>query len=335
MADKPPTIASLARKLCREFPDTPSRTLAKRLYAENNLRISTLHSARMAILEARGAKGKRDRHKADPECVRPKGQAGWVPACPPSAAEPWLAVKIDGPAKILSISDVHIPYHSKEAVEAAVAYGRKLKPDTVILLGDVMDFYGASRYQKDPKKRQLTEEIEDGKKFLQWIRSQFTKQRVIYKLGNHDVRWDHLLWNKAPEICDLKDVQLHNVLEFEELGIERVDDNMILAGELPMLHGHELGKGISAPVNPARGAWLRGNHTALIGHYHRTSSHAETDLLQNEMMAWSQGCLCDRTPEYARINKWNWGFAWVDVAKSGQFNLHNCRISNDYQVRTA
>src|SRR5688572_24891259 len=140
MADKPESIASLARKLCREFPDTPSRTLAKRLYAENKLQISTLNSARMAICAVRGAKGKRDRHKAAADCVRPHGKAGWKPECPPSFSEPWHPVVIDGPAKILSLSDIHLPYHSEGALKAAVAYGKKLKPSVVLLNGDVMDF---------------------------------------------------------------------------------------------------------------------------------------------------------------------------------------------------
>jgi hypothetical protein len=167
------------------------------------------------------------------------------------------------------------------------------------------------------------------------LRSQFPKSQIVYKLGNHDERWDKYIWNNAPRLVGTKTAELHHALEFEKLGIKRVNDNMILAGELPMFHGHEMGKGISAPVNPARGAWMRGNHTAIIGHYHRTSAHAETDLMLNEMMAWSQGCLCDRRPDYARINKWNWGFAHIEVANGGQFNLHNCRISNDYKVRTA
>lgn len=333
MMAKSPTGKELAAKLCRKFPDTPSRTLARRLFNENKERFPNLESARKSILYVRGRNGKLTASFA--LVPRPAQKAGWKPSCPPSAAEPWLPVQIDGPCRVLSLSDIHIPYHSKEALEAAVKYGKKLKPDVVVILGDYQDFYRISRFQQDPKKRTLKEEIATGKDGLSWLRGQFPKARIIYKLGNHDERWNHYIWNKAVELWDLENLQLHNVLGFEDLGIERVDDNMILAGELPMFHGHELGRGISSPVNPARGMWLRGNHTILVGHYHRTSSHPETDIHNNEMMTWSQGCLCDRRPEFARVNRWNFGFAFVDVEADGQFNMQNLRISNDFQVRSA
>ncbi len=155
-------------------------------------------------------------------------------------------------------------------------------------------------------------------------------------MGNHDERWDVFIWNRAPELFDLENVQLHNVLDFEKYGIERVGDNPILAGKLPILHGHEFGRGgVAAPVNPARGAFLRCNHTVLIGHLHRPSSHAESNMWHDETMTWSTGCLCDLTPEYARINKWAHGFAHIDVASDGQFNVHNHRLGSDYTVRSA
>jgi hypothetical protein len=57
MPQKPESIAAKARKLCREFPDTPSRTLAKKLYAANVEHIASLNSARMAICAARSRPG--------------------------------------------------------------------------------------------------------------------------------------------------------------------------------------------------------------------------------------------------------------------------------------
>jgi hypothetical protein len=77
-------------------------------------------------------------------------------------------------------------------------------------------------------------------------------------------------------------------LELAEHGIELVEDQRpIMCGELPVLHGHEKGKGISSPVNQARGAFLRLLHTVLEGHGHRTSGHAESDMWHRETFCWS------------------------------------------------
>jgi predicted phosphodiesterase len=335
MPQKPPTGKELAAKLCRKYPDTPTKTLARKLYDENKARFPSLEAARCAVRKARGNHGARHRHVAVEDVKRPNGQAGWKPECPPSAAEPWIPVQIDGPCKVLSLSDCHIPYHSKEAIDAAIKYGKKLKPDVVVLLGDIADFYNISRWEKDPKQRDFKSEIDAVRQFLEWMRGEFRKSRIIYKLGNHENRLDKYIFNKAPELWNVEHIQLHNILDFERLGIERVDDQPICAGALPMLHGHETGRTISSPVNPARGLFLRTKHTALIGHLHQTSGHGEADMWHNETFCWSQGCLCDLCPPWLRINRHNHGFAAVTVASDNQFDLNNYRLSTDFTVRTA
>lgn len=333
MPAKTPTHKSLAEALCRECPDAPNQTLARRLYEENKSRFSNVDAARSAIRRVRGNYGNKERQYATQE--RRNGKAGWKPECPPSSAEPWEPVRIDGPCRALILSDTHIPYHSKEALDAAVKHGKKLKPDVVVINGDYMDFHTVSFWMKDPKKRDIVYECQIGDHGLSWLRGQFPKARFIYKLGNHEERLTKYIWQKCPELYGLEGLELHNVLHFEDYSIERVNDNPILCGKLPILHGHEAGKGISAPVNPARGLFLKTLHSCLEGHYHRTSTHCEPDMFKSETTTWSQGCLCDMSPEYARVNKWNLGFAYVEVDKDGEYNVHNYRLSSDYKVRTA
>lgn len=330
---KAPTARSLAEKLCREFPDTPNRTLAHKLYKDNVERFPNLDSARSAIRVVRGAIGKGKRQFASVE--KPHGKAGWVASCPPSSAEPWLPVQIDGPCRVLSLSDAHIPFHELRALEAAVKWGRKFKPDVVLLNGDWADFYNVSKWERDPKMRDFRGEIDTVKESLSWLRGQFKNARIIYKMGNHEERYDKFIWNKCIELWNLKEIQIHNILELEKLGIERVDDNAVMAGALPILHGHELLRGAFSPVNQARGAFLRTNHSNLTGHGHRTSTHCEPDMFGKEITCWSQGSLCDPHPKYARFPKWNWGFAGIEVADDNEYDMHNLRISADYKVRAA
>jgi hypothetical protein len=80
---------------------------------------------------------------------------------------------------------------------------------------------------------------------------------------------------------------------------------------------------------------LRLLHTVLEGHGHRTSGHAESDMWHRETFCWSTGCLCDLTPEYARVNRWNWGFATVTVDTAGSFDVDNYRISAKGEIRSS
>ncbi len=109
-----------------------------------------------------------------------------------------------------------------------------------------------------------------------------------------------------------------------------------MLGKLPALHGHELFKGgFFAPVNIARGAYLRTQHTVVVGHSHRTSTHVEPDMWGREVAVWSVGCLSALNPRYNRFAKSNHGFAMVSIAADGDFDFENYRISKDWKVRTA
>lgn len=331
MVGRPKTARQIkAEKLVEDFPDTPNRTLAKRLAAEFNC---PLEQARSQIRYARGNfGGKRRKHSTT---RRPNGKAGWKPKMPPSLSETWEPFTL-GAKRAAVISDVHIPYHSELAFGVAVDWCKRAKVDTLLINGDFADFYTISRFQKDPRKRDFKTEIHLIKQGLEWLRHEFPKARIVWKLGNHEERWQHYLWNHAPEICDLEQVQLDQVCKIEDYSIELVDDQRpILMGELPVLHGHELPRGLSSPVNQARGAFMRTCHTVLVGHGHRTSTHAEPDMFGHETVCWSTGCLCELHPEYARINKWNWGFAFAEISSDGQFDITNLRITRDGKVRAS
>jgi hypothetical protein len=150
--------------------------------------------------------------------------------------------------------------------------------------------------------------------------------RVIWKYGNHDERYENYLLTKAPELLDVEGVSLPSLLKLSEMGVEVITGKRpIYAGALTLLHGHELNGGISAPVNIARGLFLRAKACAIQGHNHQTSEHSEVDVRRKLVTTWSLGCLCQLHPEYARFNKWNHGFAFLNV-DGKDFEIRNRRI---------
>lgn len=326
MAKSPQRIE--AERLCKAMPGAASRTLAKKLADSHQV---TIEQARTMVRKARGNCGAtRAKYATSP---RPNGIAGTKPQMPPSIAEPWLPVELGNGIKVAVLSDIHIPYHSEVALKSAVKYCKARKPDVLLLNGDLADFYTISRHQKDPSKRNFKQEIQAVQAGLAWLRSEFPKARIVLKAGNHEDRWQHWLWNAAPEISDFERMTLSEWLDASKYGVEVVTDQRpIMAGRLPIMHGHEVGKGISAPVNAARGLFLRTTSTMLIGHGHRTSQHVEPDWRHVDTACWSTGCLCDLNPAYAVVNKWNYGFAFVNVGSLGEFHVDNLRISADGEI---
>jgi len=328
-------ITDMAKKLCQRHPDAPARTLARRLVRESNGAV-TLEQARKRITRQFGVHGNKHRKTVRPVAPRPKREAGEQRAMPKSLAESWTPHVMDVLGPVGIISDVHVPYHSEIAVAAAIGFLKDQNLAGLLLNGDIADFYAISRYMKDPSQRDFKGELDAVRTFIAWLRQEFPKIPIVYKTGNHEDRWRHWLYQHAAEISDDPRMSLCAWLDLDAQGVTMVDDQRpVMLGKLPVLHGHELPKGMAAPVNVARGAFLRTLSTVLVGHSHRTSNHAESDMWHHETACWSTGCLCDLRPEYSVVNRWNHGFAMATVHKGGAFDVQNYRVMKDGTVRSA
>lgn len=319
---------NIAIELCRQYPDTSTRLLARMLYDRCN-GMKSYDACRSVVRTLRGARGDKMRKYAKFQYIpRPP-----VPV-PDTLAEEWTPYRIET-QRLGILSDIHSPYHDPKAVAAAVEQLQRKEIDHLLLNGDILDFYSISFFEKRPTKRDFRKERDQGLLMLDYLRKSFPDTPITYKLGNHEERWYRWLWARAPEIGELPDLSFAQWFKLADYGMECVQDQrIVLAGELPIAHGHELGRSSIAPaVNPARGAFLRTMHTILVGHHHRTSSHCETNMWRDEVFVWSVGCLCAHNPEYARIGKTNQGFAFVSFETAGNWSVENYRLSKDYTVR--
>jgi predicted phosphodiesterase len=228
--------------------------------------------------------------------------------------------------KIGILSDIHLPYADLDALNAAVGYLLDFGVDCIILNGDILDFYHASNFERNPKYRNIKYEIDVCRLFLEQLRDTFNGIRIIFKEGNHDHRYENKILQRLPEFIDLDLTKLDVVLSLNQYEIDYVKNKRIIkAGHLNILHGHEFAKGFIAPVNVARGFYLRSKANVIAGHHHRTSEHFEQDLNGKLIGAWSTGCLCELNPYYQPINNWNHGFAVVEI-DGDEFRVHNKKI---------
>lgn len=331
-ASKQGPLGELADQIIAEHPDHPARGLA-RLMVEKSRKAITLEQARSAIRYRLGQNGRGHRRHRKP--ARPARAPGQRVELPASKAEPWLPHVIDVVGRVGILSDIHVPYHDETAVRTAIGHLHDLGIAALLLNGDIADFYAISRYMKDPSQRDFKGELVAVRQFVAYVRQEFPNIPIVLKAGNHEERWSHWLWQHAPEISEERMMSLGVWMHLDKHDITLVDNKRpVMLGRLPVLHGHEKGQGISAPVNQARGSFLRLHHTVLEGHGHRTSVHCEPDMWHSETTCWSTGCLCDLTPDYARLNKWNHGFAVVEIRDGGEFDVENLRIAGD-RIRTS
>lgn len=229
--------------------------------------------------------------------------------------------------RVLVLSDIHCPFHDKEAVFQALDYGLTRNADCVLLNGDFLDFIGISTFSKDGEVCPVADEIKMARALLSAIRGMFPEASIYYKMGNHEDRFNRYMCARAPELLGVENFKIDQILGLKDLGIELVESRSLCrAGNLTIMHGHEVRSGFCVPVNPARTIYLKTKSTVLIGHYHQSAKHSERHLSGENISCWSMGCLCDLRPEYAPVNNWNHGFAFVDVDTDGTFSVSNKEI---------
>jgi len=329
-------VGKVAFEYCAKYPQVPSQTIARMLLKEHPKLFSSLNQARHIIRYYRGQQGEKSRSRNnDKTHWRKAGSVfdGCIPLPEPiTEVLPWSVCKLRF-NRALVLPDLHIPFQDNQAILAAIKHGKHLGVDCVILAGDMMDFYGISSWEKNPELRiDLSDEVQLGQQFLAWLRQQFPKARIVYLEGNHEERlWRHL-WQKNPQVYNLKDsdgkrlLGLEVVMGLSEWGIELVADRRpILCGEhLYLLHGHEWKVPMMTPVNPARTLFLRVHANAICGHLHQKSEHSEKSV-DRVVSCWSMGCLCGLHPKYMPLNKWSTGFSVIELSKA-EWQVNNLKI---------
>ena len=235
---------------------------------------------------------------------------------------------------IVCVSDLQVPYHDKRAVANVAAFIRAVKPDTVVSVGDEMDFQTISRWAQGTPleyERTIARDRDQTVQVLEDLRI----DHVIR--SNHTDRLFNTVMMRAPGLLSLPELELPNFLRFGELGISYHKKPYELAPGWRLLHGDEGSisqNGGQTALNLAKKIGL----SVVCGHTHRMGlmHHSESVAGINTRTIWGMevGNLMDaKQASYLKggISNWQQGFGllWVDgrtvtpqlvpIAKDGSF----------------
>lgn len=227
--------------------------------------------------------------------------------------------------KIGILSDIHVPFHSLEALTCAIKYLRDQEIDCLYLNGDTFDFYSISRHEKEKDLRDFPREIEMSRNFLQKLRDIFPLIPIYFKAGNHENRFQRYLFSQAEEFAGLHELQFDKFFRMDHLKIEWVEDwQGMEMGDLLVAHGHEL---MAGGMNPSQTTFNKTFCNTLIGHVHRTTSTTKKDGFKKFIHSYSTGCLTHLSPKYYPFAQHNHGFALVEI-QDGKSKVSNLMIKN-------
>ena len=314
----------LALEYISKFPSISKSSIAAKLYNDHPHVFGDVEDARTKIRRLTGASGVGSSRKIN---------IPHTPDLPPTRMTNREFVDLPiSSNNILWMSDIHIPNQDNEAIKLAIDYGIKNKVNCIVLGGDVLDNTPFTNHDAPPPSADdVVEWFEYCQIFLSHLRTKFPKAHIIWIEGNHDNWYVRYLMKKAPMLFNDEYFRLPQRLDLKKYNVDFYEQQIVVrAGKLHMLHGHTIVRGFMAPVNAARGVFMRAKSSMIIGHVHSTSNHAETNIKEEPISCWSTGCLCTLAPDYDPHNtKHNLGFAHILVEQSGDFEVINKRIINN------
>lgn len=225
--------------------------------------------------------------------------------------------------KVLLFGDTHFPYQDRKAWKLLLKVGRYLKPEIIVCLGDLPDFYRLSTFSKDPAREYTLEgELAECNKALDQLDELGAKQK-LFIAGNHDFRLERYLHERAPDLAHLITVpKLFRLEERDWTYVPYKQDFQL--GKLFLTH--DVGTSGKYAVHRALDAYQHSNATA---HTHRLSYVVQGDSTGQPKVAASFGHLCDiESADYMHALKarkdWALGFGvgYLDTSKCGGGVVH-------------
>lgn len=225
--------------------------------------------------------------------------------------------------RLLIAPDIHAPYHDKRAFKLFLKVAAALPWDILLLLGDVYDCYAVSRYVKDPNKEvSLHKELLLGREMVLEPLNKLRIERKIVTLGNHEVRPEDYLKDKAVAVYD-------KFYEEDWLGFRST------GWEVYEYHRHvKVGKLIATHDVAASGALAVLNavqSNIVTGHDHQLNYVVRGTALGITHVSATFGWLGDiKHAEYMHsikaMRNWALGFGYGYVEPSGVVHLRPAPI---------
>lgn len=220
------------------------------------------------------------------------------------------------------LPDIHVPYQDTAALAVAMDIIKYVKPDLIVQVGDIIDFYPVSKYPKDPVRghgEELQRELDETKKLISLLSEQAP---VVICEGNHETRLAKYLRDKAPGLLGLNSLNVSTQLGVDGKRVKYQD--YVHLGNLFVFHGDRVTKsGSSYSGRTAQTNVDKLNMSVMHGHIHRLGSYYKTTRGGGDQVGYEIGCLCTRDEvEYAKEVNWQHGMAVVHYRNDGNKEFH-------------
>lgn len=211
---------------------------------------------------------------------------------------------------IVVLGDLHFPFHSKPAVKWAINKVKELQPDHIIQIGDLYDFFSASKF---PKRQFIAPEdeyvagYEFAKELWQKLQEAAPKAKLYQIKGNHDDRPAKRIIERIPELIYFLEKGLSEFFNFPGVKTFHDPKDELEIKEIKFIHGYRSRIGEHCRYYLSR---------IVCGHSHRGGVYFEQ---RHGQILWELNCgyLADESHEAlkyrpTKTSPWTLGIGLID-----------------------
>lgn len=185
-----------------------------------------------------------------------------------------------------------------------------IRPEGIILNGDVMDFPRISRYPQNwesaPQPQEELEAVQDH--LNDFVKLGKRGSHKIWTLGNHDARFERYFANSSPEMQGISGVHLADHFPLWQKGISCFVNSGHEAGATMIKHRFKGG------IHATRNNTLNAGISMVTGHLHSQNIRPLSDYSKYERYGVDTGCVADRGHRafsYTEDNPLDWRSGFV------------------------
>lgn len=242
------------------------------------------------------------------------------------------------------------PMHDRRAWDICLQMADLIKPDIVIMLGDMIDFTEwTDKFIKSPDFYFMTQPtLVETAWWFAALRKAVGDSDIIYIPGNHELRLSKALLNNIMYIYGLRSadnvngppiMSLENMLGLKDIGVDVVgehpDGKYYINKKLCARHSDVVSQ---IPGGTARKMLDKVWESTLIGHCHRLEQVSKTIHTNNNpeiISVYSLGTIAkiDGTvPAREKENNWQQGFGVVYYRDNGFHDVRMVPINNGHCI---
>lgn len=207
--------------------------------------------------------------------------------------------------RAIILSDLQAPYHDERAVDVALQITQDVKPDKIVLVGDLLDLAAWGKYAQRPEFAQQTQgAVVYAHQLLVKLRKLAPTAEISVLAGNHENRLEnHILANtaeayglrRADDLTGYPVMSVPYLCAFDQLDVEYVGgypaNRYWINDNLQVRHGQR----VKSSGSTAKLVSDDERVSTIFGHVHRVETHMKTVNVRHggkTSAAYSIGCLC-------------------------------------------